>query len=111
MVVTEKCDVYSFGVVALEILMGKHPGDFISSFPTLGPSQNGMLNNLLDARLARPTRQQELDIVIVLKQAFACLNSNPKLRPSMISLSQEFLNSGKTLSATCIYTTSIEQVC
>ncbi|TYI08770.1 hypothetical protein ES332_A09G024400v1 [Gossypium tomentosum] len=27
MVVTEKCDVYSFGVLALEILMGKHPGD------------------------------------------------------------------------------------
>ncbi|MFQ6630667.1 hypothetical protein Gotur_008824, partial [Gossypium turneri] len=27
LVVTEKCDVYSFGVLALEILMGKHPGD------------------------------------------------------------------------------------
>ena len=32
--VTEKCDVYSFGVVTLEVLMGKHPGELISSFST-----------------------------------------------------------------------------
>jgi len=31
MEVNEKCDVYSFGVVAMEIMMGRHPGDFISS--------------------------------------------------------------------------------
>ncbi|XP_058082404.1 MDIS1-interacting receptor like kinase 2-like [Magnolia sinica] len=29
--VTEKCDVYSFGVVALEVMMGNHPGELISS--------------------------------------------------------------------------------
>ncbi|RVW26502.1 MDIS1-interacting receptor like kinase 2 [Vitis vinifera] len=31
MVVTEKCDVYSFGVVALETMIGKHPGELITS--------------------------------------------------------------------------------
>ncbi|KAG5234427.1 MDIS1-interacting receptor kinase [Salix suchowensis] len=31
MKVDEKCDVYSFGVVVLEVLLGRHPGDFISS--------------------------------------------------------------------------------
>ena len=31
MEVNEKCDVYSFGVLAWEILLGKHPGDVISS--------------------------------------------------------------------------------
>ncbi|CAL5387461.1 unnamed protein product [Camellia sinensis] len=31
MVVTEKCDAYSFGVVALETIMGRHPGELLSS--------------------------------------------------------------------------------
>ncbi|XP_034707992.1 MDIS1-interacting receptor like kinase 2-like [Vitis riparia] len=31
MVVTEKCDVYSFGVVALETMIGKHPGELITT--------------------------------------------------------------------------------
>ncbi|PRQ41022.1 putative protein kinase RLK-Pelle-LRR-XI-1 family [Rosa chinensis] len=30
MAVTEKCDVYGFGVVALEIIIGRHPGELIS---------------------------------------------------------------------------------
>ncbi|XP_059446603.1 MDIS1-interacting receptor like kinase 2-like [Corylus avellana] len=29
--VNEKCDVYSFGMVALEVIMGRHPGSFIST--------------------------------------------------------------------------------
>ncbi|KAF3455688.1 hypothetical protein FNV43_RR00330 [Rhamnella rubrinervis] len=33
MEVNEKCDVYSFGVVTLEVIMGSHPGDLISSLP------------------------------------------------------------------------------
>uniref|UniRef100_A0A2N9IA44 non-specific serine/threonine protein kinase n=1 Tax=Fagus sylvatica TaxID=28930 RepID=A0A2N9IA44_FAGSY len=48
MVVTEKCDVYSFGVVALEILMGKHPGELLSSLSSPSSSQNVMLNEILD---------------------------------------------------------------
>ena len=35
MIVTEKGDAYSFGVVTLETIMGRHPGDFLSS---LSPS-------------------------------------------------------------------------
>ncbi|EEF39586.1 conserved hypothetical protein [Ricinus communis] len=46
MIVTEKSDVYSFGVVALELLMGRHPGDLLSS-----SVQNAMLNEILDPRL------------------------------------------------------------
>ncbi|KAI5397286.1 hypothetical protein KIW84_063197, partial [Lathyrus oleraceus] len=37
MEVSEKCDVYSFGVLILEIVFGKHPGDFVS---TMGQSSD-----------------------------------------------------------------------
>ncbi|KAK1381336.1 Protein kinase domain-containing protein [Heracleum sosnowskyi] len=47
MVVTEKCDVYSFGVVALEIMMGSHPGDLLSSFTAPQSIQNRMLSDAL----------------------------------------------------------------
>ncbi|XP_074341010.1 uncharacterized protein LOC141678564 [Apium graveolens] len=104
MVVTEKCDVYSFGVVALEIMMGSHPGDLISSFTTPQSTQSRMLSDVLDTRLPRPTRQQELDIILVLRRALACLSSNPNFRPSMISVSQKF-SKAPNLSANSIYTT------
>ncbi|KAK1381337.1 hypothetical protein POM88_028081 [Heracleum sosnowskyi] len=45
MVVTEKCDVYSFGVMALEIMMGSHPGDLLSSFTAPQSIQNRMLSD------------------------------------------------------------------
>ena len=111
MVVTEKCDVYSFGVVALEIMMGSHPGDFLSSFTTSRFTPNRMLNDLLDTRLPRPTRHQEHDIVLILRQSFACLCSNPKFRPSMNTLSQEISQTTKMLTPNSIYTMSVEQIC
>ncbi|KAK1381315.1 putative leucine-rich repeat receptor-like protein kinase [Heracleum sosnowskyi] len=46
MVVTEKCDVYSFGVVALEIMMGSHPGDLLSSFTAPQSIENRMLSDV-----------------------------------------------------------------
>ncbi|KAK9224749.1 hypothetical protein WN943_009785 [Citrus x changshan-huyou] len=53
MAVTEKCDVYSFGVVALEVLMGSHPGDLLSS---LSPSSERKIRliDILDQRLPSP---------------------------------------------------------
>ncbi|KAM7489837.1 hypothetical protein LguiB_027321 [Lonicera macranthoides] len=67
MVVTEKCDVFSFGVVALEILMGKHPGDLLSSL-TSPSTKNSMVNDVLDPRLSLPTdRLVEWDIVLVIR--------------------------------------------
>ncbi|KAG7964606.1 hypothetical protein I3843_09G178800 [Carya illinoinensis] len=55
MTVTKKCDVYSFGVVALEVLMGRHPGELLSSLSS-SSSQNMMLNEILDQRLPPPNR-------------------------------------------------------
>ncbi|KAL1821578.1 hypothetical protein ACET3Z_016447 [Daucus carota] len=110
MVVTEKCDVYSFGVVALEIMMGGHPGDFLLSFTYLQSAESTMLGDLLDTRLSRPTRHQEQDIIIVLTQAFACLRSDPRVRPSMNEVSKEFSRTQKISTDKSIYTTSVEEV-
>ncbi|KAJ4706914.1 putative Receptor protein kinase [Melia azedarach] len=92
MVVTEKCDVYSFGVVALEVLMGRHPGDLLSSSPSLDPKIK--LTDVLDQRLSPPVSQKVVkDIVLVSSIAFACLRFKPKSRPTMQQVSQEFISS------------------
>ncbi|KAJ6952920.1 hypothetical protein NC653_041915 [Populus alba x Populus x berolinensis] len=41
MKVTEKCDVYSFGVVTMEVMMGRHPGDLISTLSSEERSSRG----------------------------------------------------------------------
>ena len=94
MVVTEKCDVYSFGVVALEILMGRHPGELLTSLSSSSP-QNVMLNGILDQRLPPPNRLVAQDVFLVATIAFACLRSKPKSRPTMRWVSQEFLSHKK----------------
>ncbi|XP_061371037.1 probable leucine-rich repeat receptor-like protein kinase At1g35710 [Gastrolobium bilobum] len=87
--VTEKCDVYSFGVVALETLMGRHPGELISSLSN-SSTHNMLLKDILDSRLPLPFSQKdEQDIVLVVTLALACLCSKPKSRPSMQHVDQE----------------------
>ncbi|XP_031105480.1 MDIS1-interacting receptor like kinase 2-like [Ipomoea triloba] len=86
MEVTEKCDVYSFGVLALEVIMGKHPGDLITSiFSSPISTAHGilLLKDVFDSRLSTPTKQEEEELILVAKIAVACLNMNPQCRPSM----------------------------
>ena len=88
MKVTEKSDVYSFGVVTLEILMGRHPSELLTS---LSSSQSVMLNEILDKRLPPPNRLVAQDVFLVAAISFACLRAKPKSRPAMKLVSQEFL--------------------
>ncbi|GMY13612.1 probable leucine-rich repeat receptor-like protein kinase At1g35710 [Fagus crenata] len=97
MVVTEKCDVYSFGMVVLEILMGIHPGELLTSLSSPS-SQHVMLNEILDQRLPPPNRLVAHDIFFVATIAFACLHTKPKSRPTMKWVSQEFLSHKKPLA-------------
>jgi len=88
MEVNEKCDVYSFGVLALEILFGKHPGDFVTS---LVSSSNVMESTLdipslmskLDERLPYPAKPTAKEIVLILRMTNACLSESPSSRPTM----------------------------
>ncbi|XP_042518502.1 MDIS1-interacting receptor like kinase 2-like [Macadamia integrifolia] len=92
MVVTEKCDVYSFGVLTLETIMGRHPGELISSLSSLPREKDITLEDVLDPRLPPPTQLVARDLTFSMMLGIACLRSNPKSRPSMQYVSLELGN-------------------
>ena len=90
MVVTEKCDVYSFGVLALEIMMGKHPGELVTIISSFS-SQSLMLVDILDRRLSSPIDPEVVDdVILIVRLALRCINSNPASRPTMQQVCKEF---------------------
>ncbi|KAK3439022.1 hypothetical protein EUGRSUZ_C03675 [Eucalyptus grandis] len=109
LVINEKCDVYSFGVVAMEIIMGEHPGEIILMLSTLF-KEDIMLHQILDPRLPIP-RENSIarSIILVVSLALACLNSNPKLRPTMKQVSEAF-RAPKLALAKPFYSISLAQL-
>ncbi|KAL0370400.1 UNVERIFIED_CONTAM: MDIS1-interacting receptor like kinase [Sesamum angustifolium] len=92
MKVTEKSDVYSFGVVALEVMMGKHPGELVSSLSAKAALQRDpevLLKDLLDQRLPPPTSQIAEEVVFVVTIALSCTRVTPESRPNMRFVAQE----------------------
>ena len=86
MKVDEKCDVYSFGVLSMEVLMGNHPGDllsYLSSSASVPNDQQVLLKDVIEQRLSPPVSEVSRDVVSTTKLAFACLNGDPQLRPTM----------------------------
>jgi serine/threonine protein kinase len=79
MEVNEKCDIYSFGVVSLELLMGRHPSDLISSLTSSSSAtkmpHHLLLKDFLDGRLLPPTRTAAEKVVRVVKIAFSCTDA------------------------------------
>ncbi|XWS08264.1 hypothetical protein CRYUN_Cryun41cG0065100 [Craigia yunnanensis] len=87
----EKCDVYSFGVLSMEVLMGKHPGDllsWLSSSASVPNDQQVLLKDVIDQRLSPPIKEVSEDVVFTTKLAFASLNGDPQLRPTMQQATQ-----------------------
>ncbi|XP_051186165.1 uncharacterized protein [Lolium perenne] len=82
--VTEKCDVYSFGVLVLELFMGHHPGDFLSSMA----NKSTPFEDFLDIRLPLPEDEIASEIINVVGAAIWCLQPDPSQRPTM----QEVIN-------------------
>ncbi|KAJ9687494.1 hypothetical protein PVL29_016111 [Vitis rotundifolia] len=94
MKVDNKTDVYSFGVVTLEVIMGRHPGELISSLlSSASPSSSSSpspstihhlpLNDVMDQRPSPPVNQLAEEVVGATKLAFECLHVNPQSRPTM----------------------------
>ncbi|VAI00493.1 unnamed protein product [Triticum turgidum subsp. durum] len=86
---TEKCDVYSFGVLVLELFMGSHPGDLLSSFSLATKNNVVCLQDLLDSRLALPDAETTREIYCILSVAAQCLESRPSHRPTARRASDE----------------------
>ncbi|CAL9752373.1 unnamed protein product [Musa acuminata subsp. burmannicoides] len=84
--VNEKCDVYSFGVVTLEVLLGRHRSDLISSCHDEG----SVMIEMLDPRLPLPPAEVSGAVSTVVKISLRCLLSNPVCRPTMQHVSNEF---------------------
>ncbi|TQE09821.1 hypothetical protein C1H46_004595 [Malus baccata] len=92
--VTDKYDVYSFGVVALEVMMGKHPGDMLESLllesSRLSQDNVGLLlKDVLDQRLEPPTYELAKAVVLVMSLALACTRTHPRSRPPMCFVAQK----------------------
>ncbi|BFG42896.1 hypothetical protein CerSpe_291700 [Prunus speciosa] len=93
--VTDKCDVYSFGVVALEVMMGRHPGDLLES--QLSKSSQSMkednaellLKDVLDQRLEAPINELAKAVVLVMSLALGCIRTHPGSRPTMLYVAQK----------------------
>jgi serine/threonine protein kinase len=77
--VTEKSDIYSFGILVLELFMGHHPGNFISSMA----NRTTLLEDLLDIRLPLPEAEIASQIFKVAVVAIRCIEPNPSHRPTM----------------------------
>ncbi|XP_042511219.1 MDIS1-interacting receptor like kinase 2-like [Macadamia integrifolia] len=91
MVITEKCDVYSFGVLALETIMGRHPGELISSLTSL-VGQKMLLRDMLDPCLTFPSDPKVAkEVISVVRIALACSRSHPQSRPTMHQVLEELL--------------------
>ncbi|XLR19750.1 hypothetical protein S83_047662 [Arachis hypogaea] len=103
MEVNEKCDVYSFGILALEILLGKHPGDAASSSMVMIPSSETLdnkflLKDKLDHRLPYPTNLIAVEIMQIVKIASACLTENPRSRPTMEQVVKDLVVANASVS-------------
>ncbi|XP_042515981.1 probable leucine-rich repeat receptor-like protein kinase At1g35710 [Macadamia integrifolia] len=101
MVVTEKCDVYSFGVLTLETIMGRHPGELMSTL-SLPHAKDIILKDVLDPRLPPPTQLEAQDLTFSMMFATSCLHTDPKSRPTMQYIYGELessMNSLRNISA------------
>ncbi|XP_074266502.1 uncharacterized protein LOC141589777 [Silene latifolia] len=91
MKITEKSDVYSFGVVALEVMMGKHPREFLSSLYSGTKSavtHDLYLKDVVDQRLKPPAAKLEANVARVVAMALECTCQVPESRPSMLCVTK-----------------------
>ncbi|XP_058083268.1 MDIS1-interacting receptor like kinase 2-like isoform X2 [Magnolia sinica] len=107
--VTEKCDVYSFGVVALEVIMGRHPGELISSLSS--PNREDiLLKDVLDKRLSDPMAEIAQEVIFAVFMALSCIRPDPNSRPTMHHVAQELSVGGPSFSLEPFHALTLHQL-
>ncbi|KAM3305387.1 hypothetical protein P3S67_012253 [Capsicum chacoense] len=89
MKVTPMCYVYSFGVLALEIIKGKHLGEYITVVANSSTINHLQFSDLLDERLPYPKDEVKEVLVFIIQLASSCLVETPKSRPTMHFISHK----------------------
>ncbi|XP_058082600.1 MDIS1-interacting receptor like kinase 2-like isoform X1 [Magnolia sinica] len=107
--VTEKCDVYSFGVVALEVMMGRHPGELISSLSSPN-REDTLLKDTLDQHLSDPMAEVAQEVIFAVSMALACIRLNPDTRPTMYHVAQELSVGGPSFSLEPFHALTLRQL-
>ncbi|WVY96793.1 hypothetical protein V8G54_028944 [Vigna mungo] len=83
---------YAAPVLAWEILMGKQPGDFISSSLSSSSIADHMtLMDKLEQRLPLPTRHLVKEVASVAKITLACMTESSRSRPTMKEVVNELV--------------------
>ncbi|PHT39559.1 putative LRR receptor-like serine/threonine-protein kinase [Capsicum baccatum] len=89
MKVTQMCDVYSFGVLTLEIIKGKHLGEYITVLENSSTMDHHVqLSDFLDERLPYPEDRVN-EVLVFIKIASSCWFETPKSRPTMQFISHK----------------------
>ncbi|KAM3278551.1 hypothetical protein ACQJBY_046052 [Aegilops geniculata] len=108
--VTEKCDVYSFGVLVLELFMGHHPGDFLSSLSSMD-KKSTIPKDLLDTRLPLPKAEIANEIFKVIAIAVRCIEPDPLHRPTMQDAIKVFSADEGPGNLDCLHTEIVIPAC
>jgi hypothetical protein len=83
----------------MEVIMGMHPGDLISSLSASAFSssscsqinQHALLKDVIDQRIPLPENRVAEGVVSIIKIAFECLLGNPQSRPTMRQVASELI--------------------
>jgi len=108
--VTEKTDVYSFGVVTLEVVMGRHPVELVSSLSYSTTDLNVLLKDVMDCRLALPAAQAADMLLLAVRVALKCLSSDPQSRPSMMQVCQELTSRYTPSAPKSFHSTTLSEI-
>lgn len=110
--VSPKCDIYSFGMVALEVMMGRHPGQLLNSLWAHrgGGEEAVLLKDVLDGRIGEPVDDVRKDVVLVVMIASMCLSCDPELRPTMEHVARELDAGGSMPFLQPFHTITLAQV-